>query len=128
MDVEAVIERVREVEQGGGDGDCDPSSQHLSASELENLPAHQAADCETVSDCAVCLVAVSSGQDVVRLPCAHTYHHPCIVRWLARSRRCPFCRASAVEPTAGRENADASRGGGGGGVAESGGGLLQKER
>lgn len=117
MDVDGVIERVREVEEQ--DGDADSTSQHLSAVELQNLPSHAAPDFETAAECSVCLAAISPGQDIVRLPCGHLYHHTCIVRWLARSRHCPFCRASAVEPSNGRESADArgEEGGGGGGAA-----------
>jgi hypothetical protein len=96
----AVIERVREVEEQS-DADEDSASQHLSASELESLPARAATDQESAIECSVCLASLSAGQDVVRLPCAHIYHHACIVRWLASSRRCPFCRASAVENGAG---------------------------
>ena len=101
MGVDAIIERVREVEEQS-EADEDGASQHLSASELESLPARAATDREGAVECSVCLAFLSAGQDVVRLPCAHIYHHACIVRWLASSRRCPFCRASAVVENGGR--------------------------
>lgn len=111
MDVDAVIELVRSVQEEQGDEDETPSD-HLSARELEDLPSHPATDEDGSGECVVCLEAVCSGQQVARLPCAHAFHHPCIVRWLARSRQCPYCRTELVPPLG-----CADEGGGAGGDA-----------
>merc|ERR1740121_2212098 len=40
---------------------------------------------------------ISEDQQVVQLPCLHTFHNDCCVRWLTESRNaCPLCGAEAV--------------------------------
>lgn len=46
-----------------------------------------------MDDCCVCLDAVAPPR-TRRLPCGHTLHKRCAVRWLARSRSCPLCRTA----------------------------------
>jgi len=119
MQADAVIELVRSAHAEQGGEDDDRPSDHLSARELEALPSHPATEHDHIDDCSVCLAAVRAGQEIARLPCAHTFHHPCIIRWLARSRRCPYCRADAAAGTApSLASHDANeRGTGGGTVA-----------
>jgi len=52
------------------------------------VSAHFVAD---VGSCAICLDAVTQGQQVY-LPCTHSYHGECIGRWLRTQRTCPTCR------------------------------------
>jgi len=47
---------------------------------------------ETNRECCICFEAHHLKNRVVRLPCAHIYHPPCIVDWLRRSCTCPVCR------------------------------------
>ena len=42
--------------------------------------------------CPICLENISVGSKATRLPCAHTYHENCIVKWLQTSKFCPLCR------------------------------------
>lgn len=44
-----------------------------------------------MDECCVCLAAVPAARRKL-LPCGHTLHRGCAVRWLARSRSCPLCR------------------------------------
>ena len=94
MEPDAVIALLRSAEEEESDAEEAQPSDHLSATELERLPARTAtANSDSTTECAVCLVAFGAGQEVVHLPCSHVFHRACIIRWLARSRRCPFCRA-----------------------------------
>mmetsp|Transcript_88716 Transcript_88716/g.185496 ORF Transcript_88716/g.185496 Transcript_88716/m.185496 type:complete len:263 (+) Transcript_88716:415-1203(+) len=40
--------------------------------------------------CAVCLQDFSQEDLVVRLPCGHTFHQSCSIRWLRQQWKCPF--------------------------------------
>jgi len=48
--------------------------------------------------CAVCTEEIAAADAVVRLPCAHWYHHGCIAPWLGIRATCPMCRAE-LPPT-----------------------------
>lgn len=111
MDVDAIIEMVRAADEaqdvddeGGGEarGGVEQGERHrLSAHELEGLTSHTATDNDSrlhkESECSVCLAGMRSGEQISVLACAHTFHHACIVRWLARSRRCPYCRSEVMQ-------------------------------
>lgn len=43
--------------------------------------------------CSICLNNISTGQDVTRLACEHTFHSHCIQTWFRRGTSCPVCRA-----------------------------------
>ena len=61
----------------------------------------------------VCGVELAPGDDVVRLPCLHVYHHACMARWFAEDTldrlvgpghfetthrmRCPVCNIGIAE-------------------------------
>lgn len=65
---------------------------------LPDLPAHR--HCmgqHGEGACAVCLDDFSDGDWVRALPCAHTYHAPCIDRWLVDHDACPCCRATVAQ-------------------------------
>lgn len=47
---------------------------------------------ENNRECCICFESHHLKDRVVRLPCAHIYHPPCIVDWLKRSCTCPVCR------------------------------------
>lgn len=87
------------------------SSGTLSRRELQGLRA-QAGVADEGLECAVCLQAFSSGQELIRLPCdlRHVLHMACGQRWLCgRSRRCPTCRIAIKrdEPVRRRINSSA---------------------
>ena len=42
--------------------------------------------------CAVCLDEFCVGSEARKMPCSHTYHQNCIVKWLGKSNMCPICR------------------------------------
>ncbi|RWR79361.1 E3 ubiquitin-protein ligase SDIR1 [Cinnamomum micranthum f. kanehirae] len=43
-------------------------------------------------DCAICLEEFVDDSQVNQLPCRHSFHGPCIVKWLKESNCCPICR------------------------------------
>lgn len=46
------------------------------------------------STCAICLDVMCLGQMVSSLPCEHSFHESCMVRWLHKSLQCPLCKRS----------------------------------
>jgi len=42
--------------------------------------------------CPICQDDFDIGDEAVKLPCAHYYHHPCLVTWLKQRNTCPLCR------------------------------------
>ena len=43
-------------------------------------------------ECCICFESHDIRQTVIRLPCSHIYHPPCITDWLNRHCTCPVCR------------------------------------
>ena len=43
--------------------------------------------------CCICLDEFSvTDQNIVKLPCGHIYHRPCIFRWFLKKTHCPLCK------------------------------------
>jgi len=42
--------------------------------------------------CVICIDEFASGEEVRTLPCFHTFHKPCIDRWLQTNASCPICK------------------------------------
>mmetsp|Transcript_49485 Transcript_49485/g.115741 ORF Transcript_49485/g.115741 Transcript_49485/m.115741 type:complete len:342 (-) Transcript_49485:44-1069(-) len=50
-------------------------------------------DANESNECSMCLEELVIGQQAIRLPCDHLFHHDCgIVDWLKKSNECPVCR------------------------------------
>ncbi|XP_039285357.1 E3 ubiquitin-protein ligase RNF103 [Nilaparvata lugens] len=50
-------------------------------------------------ECAVCLENYQRDEVICGLPCAHTYHHQCLLAWLQTdNHHCPICRWPAYKP------------------------------
>ncbi|KAB2631281.1 RRP12-like protein [Pyrus ussuriensis x Pyrus communis] len=50
---------------------------------------------DDLGSCSVCLEELSSGtaSELIRMPCSHVYHPPCILRWFNMDKKtCPNCR------------------------------------
>ena len=50
--------------------------------------------------CAVCLCAYEHDDVLLRLPCEHLFHEPCVARWLSQDSSCPQCRYQLMAPPA----------------------------
>lgn len=42
--------------------------------------------------CSICTFDVVNGEEIIKIPCEHIFHHNCIVPWLQLHRNCPNCR------------------------------------
>eukprot|EP00812_Abedinium_dasypus_P008445 NODE_2205_length_976_cov_281.745928.p1 GENE.NODE_2205_length_976_cov_281.745928~~NODE_2205_length_976_cov_281.745928.p1 ORF type:complete len:245 (-),score=60.04 NODE_2205_length_976_cov_281.745928:224-958(-) len=53
-------------------------------------------------ECIICTMTLGGGDDegtrVVRAPCAHYFHEPCLAAWCQNHVDCPTCRASVGAP------------------------------
>lgn len=58
-------------------------------------------------ECTICLEDSTSGAPWRGLPCGHSFHQPCLLEWLRRSRRCPLCRLDIAADAAARAAASA---------------------
>lgn len=54
---------------------------------------------EPQGKCTICMEEFTTG-DVLRcLPCLHSYHVPCIDKWLSLSQSCPVCKHNVMATT-----------------------------
>lgn len=69
---------------------CDPTN-----------PMHSESndDCPFQVICCICLSEYVTDELILRLPaCQHCFHKECIAQWLAKSIKCPICKANVVAP------------------------------
>ena len=93
----------------------------LTAAELDALPRAVGVDRPRFVDqedseedgCPICLNDIAPDEEVMVLPCAHSFHTKCVSDWLKRKTLCPCCNsdvAKVVREDAGEGNArDAHR-------------------
>jgi len=58
----------------------------------ENGKHKKGGEKEEPRSCSVCLDDFGDGDAIRTLPCFHTYHQPCIDRWLSSNNSCPVCK------------------------------------
>ena len=51
---------------------------------------------ENDGKCCICLDELEIGQDMLKLPCEHSFHHVCGVRSLSMNKICPACMVEVV--------------------------------
>lgn len=42
--------------------------------------------------CSICTFDIFTGEEIIKIPCEHMFHHKCIIPWLQLHRNCPNCR------------------------------------
>ena len=57
------------------------------SSDEESLP-----EINEMTICSICLN--ENVTDYMRLPCGHTFHTSCIIRWKKIKKQCPYCRSA----------------------------------
>ena len=85
----------------------------LSCADRRRSPSAQATPPRA---CAICLCENAEDEEVIALPCRHSYHARCVGDWLQRSPTCPSCsldvaKALDIElaPTAAEQRERANR-------------------
>lgn len=84
--------------KGGTSQDfADPAEQPTGAeqaagSAATERPASPKARSTDRFSCVICYCEYSLGDQLVTLPCGHSFHQDCVGRWLRRSSVCPCCR------------------------------------
>ena len=69
-----------------------PTWKYSMPAQLKFRPVY-VLDCK---NCVICLADFRRGEYLCALPCGHTFHRACVVRWLeSRSELCPVCRQPA---------------------------------
>ena len=70
----------------------------LTKSQISRLPTRKfQGNSDSLKDhtsCCVCLCDYEKGDDLITLPCLHTFHKDCITQWLGKQKpTCPVCKA-----------------------------------
>eukprot|EP00558_Chaetoceros_sp_UNC1202_P014571 CAMPEP_0197236846 /NCGR_PEP_ID=MMETSP1429-20130617/3831_1 /TAXON_ID=49237 /ORGANISM="Chaetoceros sp., Strain UNC1202" /LENGTH=350 /DNA_ID=CAMNT_0042695725 /DNA_START=29 /DNA_END=1081 /DNA_ORIENTATION=- len=72
--------------------ECPPASFQA----IDNLTCIEVSEDDLVDECnrecCICFFQHDIGDHVVRLPCGHLFHRPCITEWLNKKCTCPICR------------------------------------
>ncbi|TYI13248.1 hypothetical protein ES332_A08G046200v1 [Gossypium tomentosum] len=76
------------LEFGSSNYDMVPAKESL-VKEMVKVVKVEAGDEE---DCIICLEELEVGFYASQMPCSHTFHVDCIVKWLKQSHYCPICR------------------------------------
>uniref|UniRef100_A0A5K3FWJ5 RING-type E3 ubiquitin transferase n=1 Tax=Mesocestoides corti TaxID=53468 RepID=A0A5K3FWJ5_MESCO len=65
-----------------------------SASDIARLPRATLSQSDLVNYdvCSICLEKYKVNEEINTLPCAHTFHSPCLATWLHQKGSCPICR------------------------------------
>jgi predicted Zn-ribbon and HTH transcriptional regulator len=95
---------VTEAEHAEGGGGGGGGGAGLSSEEVSELPCNEFKEdwrrklAAASARCVWTLEAFRAGARCRVLPrCGHGFHAECVDSWLRTSRRCPVCRAEAVE-------------------------------
>ncbi|KAG2306311.1 hypothetical protein Bca4012_084657 [Brassica carinata] len=81
-------------------------SRGLSADTIASLPSKRYKDGDnqngTNESCVICRLDYEDDDDLILLPCKHSYHSECINNWLKINKICPVCSAEVSTSSAGQ--------------------------
>ena len=66
-------------------------SRGVSSETLKHIKQYKFCKTDHVS-CTICMDTISKSQNVMELPCNHTFHCDCLSKWLIDKDTCPNCR------------------------------------
>jgi hypothetical protein len=78
------------------------------ASTAKGTPLDGEAICKAGEACTVCHEVFAEGDQVMELPCNHSFHDGCILPWLEGHNTCPICRQELPAEERRREPAGSS--------------------
>ena len=47
--------------------------------------------------CTICLLDYEPGNEILKLPCNHSFHSICVGKWLETNAICPLCKSNVKE-------------------------------
>lgn len=78
-----------------------PSASGVPLDVIDNLPRHKmtseditAANNNNEIICSICMENYKVHDNILTLPCIHSYHENCIKEWLKQSKLCPVCKTT----------------------------------
>eukprot|EP01028_Stygiella_incarcerata_P007195 TRINITY_DN29550_c0_g1_i1.p1 TRINITY_DN29550_c0_g1~~TRINITY_DN29550_c0_g1_i1.p1 ORF type:complete len:190 (-),score=46.81 TRINITY_DN29550_c0_g1_i1:115-684(-) len=82
-------ERYLELDQRHPKRGVDPSVSR-------RMKRHFAGGADGLKTCQICLMNFSKGEEIMDLPCSHSFHVECISKWFKENKTCPVCRKEIV--------------------------------
>ncbi|CAH2053266.1 unnamed protein product [Thlaspi arvense] len=80
-------------------------SRGLSADTIASLPSKRYKDGDNLNgtneSCVICRLDYEEDDDLILLPCKHSYHSECINNWLKINKICPVCSAEVSTSSTG---------------------------
>ncbi|OMO58449.1 Zinc finger, RING-type [Corchorus olitorius] len=84
-------EGTEEEEEEDMDVDAEEDEGLMTAEEVAEKVGNVVVEASG-KDCSICLGELTVGSEAACMPCSHVFHRPCILTWLNRVKRCPYCR------------------------------------
>lgn len=72
-----------------------PPAEETAINSLNRMPGSKCAG----KECPVCQESFKDEDQVICMPCSHSYHEDCLVTWLKMHNSCPVCRVPLSENT-----------------------------
>lgn len=87
-----LVEQIMRSMAASGALNQPPPTRKASPEALDALPVVPVKEELCDQDCPVCQDCFTEGEKVVRMPCGHSFHRPCLQPWMQSHNTCPTCR------------------------------------
>jgi hypothetical protein len=87
-----LVEQIMRSMAASGALNQPPPTRKASPEALDALPVVTVKEELCDQDCPVCQDCFTEGEKVVRMPCGHSFHRPCLQPWMQSHNTCPTCR------------------------------------
>ncbi|KAK8804389.1 hypothetical protein WA588_004603 [Blastocystis sp. NMH] len=71
-----------------------PRSSSPTHNPLQDMETRSPTEEELASECPICLKSYAASDALLDLPCSHSFHQSCVLKWMEIDRTCPLCRQS----------------------------------